>query len=292
MTTSPCSPVGFGFSDSNDGVTDDFADSQIDGWVVALPLSFEGFSMAPFFVYSDLQDNAENSVLAGLTPANIAIAADSVESAWWAGSSFELSMLDPFILKADINYGSIDGDNDTADREGWLFDIALQYTGFDFMNLELAYAYTSGKDADGQEDGRMPVLSDSWALGTFWFGGGLITGDDIGSTNANMGFHALALSATGIQSFVEGPDPRCSHRVRLGYQRRRRHRCPEHRWSDLGSLPDGRRQHARDRLQLLLQDLRRTDPVQRHRLHQPGMLMRTTGAPSTTTKTLGSSRLV
>ena len=50
---------------------------------------------------------------------------------------------------------------------------------------------------------RMPILVEDWELGSFFFGGGLITGDDIGSGD-NLGFHAVALSATGIQSFLEG----------------------------------------------------------------------------------------
>jgi len=166
-------------------------DSAIDGWIVALPLSFEGFSMAPFFVYTDLGENALG-------------AAVDAKNIYWAGSSFELSMLDPFILKADINYGKQSADQDAADATGWLADVAVEYTGFDFMNLEFAFAWMSGEDDDATNGSeRMPILSDSWALGSFWFGGGLITGDDIGDGD-NVGFWALALSATGIQSFAEG----------------------------------------------------------------------------------------
>ena len=189
--------------------TADGSDSAIDGWLVALPLNFEGFAMTPFVVMAPLGENSVQSAgvatagNGGLASAFLA-AGDDVEGAWWAGSSFELSMLDPFILKADVNYGSVDGNNDTADREGWLFDIALDYTGFDFMNLELAYAYTSGKDSDNGEDDRLPTMSDSWALGSFFFGAGLLTGDDLGHSDNNLGFHAVALSATGIQSFLEG----------------------------------------------------------------------------------------
>jgi hypothetical protein len=186
--------------------------SEIDAWILAMPLSFEGVSAAPFIVYAPLGEDAIQSVLGasgstaitGLRPYN-SIATDEVNDAWWIGSSLEVSILDPFIIKGDLNYGTVNGDDDDADRSGWLFDIALEYTGFDFMNLELAYAYTSGKDGDASgDDDRMPVIADTWALGSFWFGAGLITGDDMGSTNANMGFHAVALSATGIQSFAEG----------------------------------------------------------------------------------------
>ncbi|MBG0789176.1 MAG: outer membrane homotrimeric porin [Desulfovibrionaceae bacterium] len=206
------------FFDTADAAGNDIDDSQIDAWVVAVPLTFEGFNMTPFVVYAPLGENADQTVIAfngvggartdyglGLLSGNVGKAASTkLDDAWWAGSSFELSMLDPFILKGDINYGIVNGDSDDMDREGWLFDLALEYTGFDFMNLEAAFAYSTGYDNDEDNDGRMPVLADDWALGTFWFGNGLITGDDLGHANNNMGFWALALSATGIQSFAEG----------------------------------------------------------------------------------------
>jgi hypothetical protein len=186
------------------------SDVYVDAWVAALPLTFEGVSLTPFVVVAGVGGNTtaanviamNNDPNRGLRSARAA-AGDSIDGAWWAGSNFELSMLDPFIIKADLNYGSVDGDNN-ADRSGWLFDIALDYTGFDFMNLELAYAYTSGLDDDANDgDDRMPTLIDSWSLGSTFFGGGLITGDDMGNAD-NIGFHAIALSATGIQSFLEG----------------------------------------------------------------------------------------
>lgn len=198
----------------------DVDDAAIDAFILALPLSFEGFAAGPFFVYAPLGENANATAAtlsatsggynnAGLlsvaTVADIGGRSTKVDGAYWVGSSFEMSMLDPFILKADINYGAVDGENEFMDRSGWLFDIALEYTGFDFMNLEAVFAYSTGEDDDSSNGSeRMPVLSDSWALGSFWFGGGLITNDDIGSTDANLGFWALALSATGIQSFAEG----------------------------------------------------------------------------------------
>lgn len=194
--------IRFGDADA-DGANYD--DAQIDAWVVSLPLTFEGISANPFFVYSDLDDRALNTItdlgFSGLASANTPT---HLDNAWWAGTSFEMSMFDPFVIKADLNYGAVNGDDDNDDRNGWLFDVALDYTGFDFMDLELAYVYTSGIDDDGDEDGRMPVMSDSWALGSFWFGNGLLTGDDMDNNNTTLGFHALGLSATGVQSFVEG----------------------------------------------------------------------------------------
>ncbi|NDV19335.1 outer membrane homotrimeric porin [Pseudodesulfovibrio sp. JC047] len=189
-------------------------DSVIDNWIVALPLNFEGFAMSPYFMYAPMGVNAglaadaavvglTNRAYSGQTPS--IYDADAIKSAWWLGTDFTMSMFDPFVLKADLNYGTVDGEKEIYDRSGWLFDIALDYTGFDFMNLSLTYAYTTGEDDDATNGSeRLPVLINDWAIGSFWFGGGLITGDDLDSDSDNIGFHAVALSATGIQSFAEG----------------------------------------------------------------------------------------
>ena len=48
---------------------------------------------------------------------------------WWAGAGFEVSVLDPFTIYADFNYGSIDQKDKKADVNGWLADLAVEYKG-------------------------------------------------------------------------------------------------------------------------------------------------------------------
>ncbi|EGB14117.1 hypothetical protein DND132_0902 [Pseudodesulfovibrio mercurii] len=168
----------------NSNVTDD---GQVDAWLLALPLNFEGVSATPFFLYSN---TGVNSVLGDATT-------------YWAGTDFTMSLFDPFVIKADINYGNSDNDIDTADASGWLFDLGVDYTGFDFMTVSAYFVYTTGEDddaANGSE--RMPILVNDWAVGSFFFGGGSITGDDMDSSE--LGFWTLGVSLTGIQSFAEG----------------------------------------------------------------------------------------
>jgi hypothetical protein len=50
----------------------------------------------------------------------------------------------------------------------------------------------------------MPILDGDWAVGSFFFGGGSITSDDINGGDTPMGFWTVGLSLTDIQSFAQG----------------------------------------------------------------------------------------
>ncbi|MEZ7196325.1 outer membrane homotrimeric porin [Pseudodesulfovibrio karagichevae] len=168
-----------------------FGEDFLDGYLLALPLSFEGVSATPFFLYGNGGQNY--------------LAAGEEISAYWTGTNFTMSLFDPFIIKADVNYGKLDADTRANDASGWLFDLGLDYTGFDFMTVSAFFAYTTGNDDDstnGQE--QMPILNGDWAVGSFFFGGGSITSDDINGGDTPMGFWTVGLSLTDIQSFAQG----------------------------------------------------------------------------------------
>jgi hypothetical protein len=172
------------------GATTDGEDF-LDGYLVAVPLSFEGVSATPFFLYGNGGKNF--------------LATDEEVTAYWTGTNFTMSLFDPFIVKADVNYGNFSADTEANEADGWLFDVALDYTGFDFMNVSAFFAYTTGNDDDagnGQE--IMPILNGDWAVGSFFFGGGSITSDDINGGDTPMGFWTVGLSLTDIQSFAQG----------------------------------------------------------------------------------------
>ncbi|MBN2141016.1 MAG: outer membrane homotrimeric porin, partial [Desulfovibrionaceae bacterium] len=191
--------------------------------VLALPLDFDGIKLTPFLMYgfAEYDAIAESGVPAweqGLLTLNGTNAASSKKT-WWAGLAFEMTMFDPFVVKADLNYGSVDGNGDADDRSGWLFDASLAYTGWDFMTPELFFAYTSGEDGnsthgDGDSE-RMPVLRVSnWHVGSFWFGNPSYSYDLRGSTNRYemLGFWTVGLTLKDI-SFLE----KLSHEFTLLY---------------------------------------------------------------------------
>ncbi|MGE4421047.1 MAG: outer membrane homotrimeric porin [Pseudodesulfovibrio sp.] len=177
--------TGNALNTSTDG--EDF----LDGYLLALPLSFEGVSATPFFLY-------------GNGGQNYAASGEEI-SAYWTGTNFTMSLFDPFIIKADVNYGKLDADTDTIDASGWLFDLGLDYTGFDFMTVSAYFVYTTGNDDDSSNGSeQMPILNGDWSVGSFFFGGGSITSDDINDGDTPVGFWTVGLSLTGIQSFAQG----------------------------------------------------------------------------------------
>ena len=186
-------------------------ESSMDLWIGALPVTFDGVSVTPFFAIGGIGDNYTTgdagSALGGLRAFN-ATTSEEVDSAWWAGVAFELTMFDPFVFKADVNYGRLDADEDTGDMSGWYAAASFAYTGWDFMTPELFFAYTSGEDGNGTSDlesERMPILSNDWALGSFFFGGdwGLEGSIDSENDGSGMGFWVVGLSLKDI-SFFEG----------------------------------------------------------------------------------------
>jgi len=167
-------------------------------------------------MYAPIGDNvAATSVVGGnmvglaATNATTNTTGADFDNAYWLGAAFTMDLFDPFVLKADVNYGKVDSKLKQNERSGWLFDAALEYKGWDFMTPEVFFVYTSGEDGNaskgGGESERMPVLAaQNWAIGSFFFGGDRLLSGSIQETNNYMGFWALGLSLKDIQSFAEG----------------------------------------------------------------------------------------
>jgi opacity protein-like surface antigen len=199
MVTTPVTDnVGVlaGYTRLFDGDTSTVAsnnDNYLDGYLLAVPLTFEDVSATPYFLYGAAGENC--------------VASGEDISAYWMGTDFTLSILDPFIIKADLAYGKLDADTDTNDASGWMGTLGLDYTGFDFT-VSTYFVYTSGSNSDAADGAEsMPVIQGDWAVGSFYFGGGQVTGDDLDAEDGNrLGFWVLGLSLTDIhiQSFAQG----------------------------------------------------------------------------------------
>ncbi|MFW5487687.1 MAG: outer membrane homotrimeric porin [Desulfovibrio sp.] len=160
-------------------------DDDFDFVLLSFPITQEGVSVTPFFIYSWLGKNCINrtievktksaSDMAGMLSA-VGSQTGRYESSmvhpWWAGASFEANdLLAPFALYFDFNYGHLDDSNSRNDRKGWFTDIAIEYRGWDWFVPSLFFAYGSGMDSDiNNGDERMPYLDEDWDAGTSWTG--------------------------------------------------------------------------------------------------------------------------
>ena len=111
-----------------------------------------------------------------------------------------MTALDPFKVVADINYGKADYSTGNAERSGWLFDLAVDYTGLSMMTPSVFFAYSSGENSNDSKSDRMPVVgAQNWAIGSFWMQGGDTLTDNYTDPSGNLGFWAAGLSLKDIK---------------------------------------------------------------------------------------------
>ena len=198
--------------DFSNTATSGESNSSFDAGFLALPVTLDGFKFAPYVVYAYAGEQALNgmvgegydNVLVGL----IGPGADNFggRNAYWAGTNFEMTYFDPIKVMADFAYGSVSSSQggDQNERSGWMVDLAVDYTGLDFMTPEVFFAYTSGEDDDASNGSeRMPALySRNYAPGSFFFGNDTLLMGSKGFNNEQIGYWTVGLSLKDM-SFIE-----------------------------------------------------------------------------------------
>lgn len=203
---------------------------SMDAFALALPIKFDGFKVTPFGMFAYAENgifNRSNTVTAhtmGLLAQNASTSMQQGIQSWWGGAAIEMTMFDPFVVKADVNYGSLTSKaagNDSKKQNnmsGWMLDLSVDYTGLSFMTPQLFFAWSSGEDGNattGSNSGaghRMPmVVASSYSLGSFWMSGAsgkaLAGSTSVGTARSNlansMGFWTVGLNLKDI-TFLEG----------------------------------------------------------------------------------------
>ncbi len=215
--------------------TTEFVDSYLDAFVLAVPLNFDWLTLTPYMMFAwsgdrwleDLTQGETSyaNIPDGLVSQNASLWTDDAAGTdasnyddvdvWWGGMAFGLN-LDPVMIDGHFVYGSLEGQQN-LDRAGWEADLAITYTGFDFMTPRLVFMWTSGEDGNGSDndndgDGdhgeseRLPVVAMAGGSTNFWDGGGII-GDGIdtvsGLGDAQMvGYWTLGLEVNDV-SFID-----------------------------------------------------------------------------------------
>ncbi len=164
------------------------ANDEFDLAFLAVPITPEGFSVTPFFIYSFLGKDTVAQFTGDTNPTGLYSAydagqtfSDSTVNPWWAGLALQVTALDPFAFYFDFNYGSVNDKDNKNDRKGWLADLAIEYKGLDWFVPSLFFAYSSGLDDKASNgDERMPIIDQGWSTGSFnmWTGStDLLKGD-------------------------------------------------------------------------------------------------------------------
>ena len=191
---------------------------------------FKGFSVKPWAAYATLGKNIGGSGAGATNTAlpNGGFFASNASGneglrAYWGGAAFTMTAFDPFKVMADFNYGKATWNNQSGTnkaeggRSGFLFDLAVDYTGLSMMTPSVFFAYSSGESGNsttGGKSDRMPVVGapQTYALGSFWLQGGDAINGNINSPADTMGYWALGMSLKDIK-FID----KLSHTAHLIY---------------------------------------------------------------------------
>ena len=198
--------AGFVRALKGDDSSADQQDASADMWFAAVPVKAEGFSLTPYMAYVSVTKNGFNLAnndagrFGGLLGLN-GTETDDDAPIWYAGAAFEMTMFDPFVVKANFVYGSLDAEEDNNDRSGWSANAAFDYKGFDFVTPELVVAYTSGEDdaknsSDYGESNRLPAFDQYMNLGSYWLGNGDFV--DTLEDESNLGYWLVGLNLKDI----------------------------------------------------------------------------------------------
>ena len=174
----------------NGSSTNGFMDN-VDLFALTLPLTFDGVKVTPWAMLGFIGPNAikdqdyyshalHRTVRggikssgykhfdAGMMPLGGAYAKDgssrnrslnSYGTAWWAGVTGDITVLDPLRIAFDANYGSVEWSNSRLNRAGWLASALVEYK-LDWGVPGIVGWYASGDDddpANGSE--RLPTPS-------------------------------------------------------------------------------------------------------------------------------------
>ncbi len=191
------------------GVSGNYLDN-VDAFGLVLPLSFNGFKVTPWAMYTAIGQNFARSggvssslttqalpvnvggAWSGLT-SNTVIANDlfAYGSMWNAGVTGEITAANPFRIAFDFNYGAADYGIDYLSRSGWYGSLLFEYK-MDWGTPGL-YAWYSSGDDDDVKNGSERMAANSVGNSTNQFSNVAFNGH----SNLGMGEDVIGTSMLG-----------------------------------------------------------------------------------------------
>jgi hypothetical protein len=149
---------------------DDDSGDEIDAALLSLPISMDGWDINPYFIYSWIGENSYDddsehflnindfqnwgmgvgtfaTQLGKDVPGSIWDQHSDEAKAYWIGVPFGIDLFDPLSVKGQFIYGEVDGDQSEMDRDGYYFDIGVDYA-MDMFTPSVYFLYSSGDDDD------------------------------------------------------------------------------------------------------------------------------------------------
>jgi hypothetical protein len=223
--------TGFGrLIDTNrtyDTTTTQKAD-ELDAYFLALPVTVDGFKATPWgmvavagrdanYSYKDTTDVAEwgnnfaNTLVSAASASNMTLTGkqgywkNNQNPYFWVGGAFEVTALDPVKFYADVIYGAgAMNDHKAAQRQGWMIDAGVEYTGLDVVTPQVFAFWSTGEDkstSNGSE--RMPYMRSQWGPGnSFLFDNSQELGKGSNMYTDPVGNYGIGASLNNI-SFIE-----------------------------------------------------------------------------------------
>jgi hypothetical protein len=207
-------------------------DDELDFYFLTLPITVQGFKATPWTVVgvagkytgyytayasSFAHANYAEDLISGGTLLGTRHWKNNQQAYIWAGSTFEVTALDPLRFYADVTFGSgAFDDRKQSKRQGWFLDAAAEYTGWTRVTPQVFGWWSTGEDgstSNGSE--RLAHTRPNWGPGnSFLFDDGQEYG-----RNGEMGIDpagtwGLAFSLDKISSI-----DRLSHRLTFAYTR-------------------------------------------------------------------------
>ncbi len=174
-------------------------------------------------------------------------------TAFWVGITGEVTVMDPWRIAWDVNYGNVSTGKSYLNRSGWLANLLVEYQA-EWGRPGIYGWYTTGDDDDinnGSE--QMPYVStvnintDSYSnfgfRGTPWFNNSGVLGGNpqgmwgIGARIRDMNFTIPGLKSTVLVNFFGGTnDPKMASYI-LGRRTTDENRQVYRRWTDFTANP-------------------------------------------------------
>ncbi len=132
--------------------------------------------------------------------------------AWWAGTTFELPILDPFFVKIDAMMGGLDNGDSDSDQFGYFLSGDIGYK-FSWGRLSAIGWYSSGDD-DVDDRGTIPVISDDngFFMTSYGMQGKYSRGWDAALSVNGIGLWGMGLQLADV-SFID----KLTHTARFMY---------------------------------------------------------------------------